>query len=257
MIMLTPQKAAIQYGVGALKVSLTVCVSTACAFSIAWNPTTPGDPVAGSMTYCQLKTTSSAVNGLPSCHVTPRLRRHVTDRPSRASRPLATVGMSSASTGMRLPSASYEASGSKKMREASQSFVPTASRGLSRVDACQLRILSAPPPPRFFGVNVGCAAAGATPTDASIWPASGAAIPSAIMCSMNHRRVTRPSVTSFRRARRSCSFMLAPHRAGSSEWTTSGAVVTQELRDGVLDGDAGTKVEAEGDQSPKSTADHE
>src|SRR2546426_1804282 len=86
MIMLTPQKAAIQNGVGALKVSLTVWVSTASARSIAWSPTTPGDPVAGSITYCQLKTTSSAVNGLPSCQVTPRLSRHVTDRPSRASR---------------------------------------------------------------------------------------------------------------------------------------------------------------------------
>ena len=110
--MLTPQNAAIQNGVGALNVSLSVWLSTASARSIACRPTTPGEAVAGSITYCQLKTMSSAVNGLPSCHVTPRLRRHVTERPSRASRPLATVGMSSASTGTRLPSPSYEASGS-------------------------------------------------------------------------------------------------------------------------------------------------
>src|SRR5262249_39875070 len=112
MIMPTPQKPAAPDGGGGLEGSPTGGGSTSSARSVAWRPTTRGEPVAGSITYCQVKTTSSAVNGLPSCQVTPRLSRHVTDRPSRASRPLATVGTSSERTGMRLPSASYDASGS-------------------------------------------------------------------------------------------------------------------------------------------------
>src|SRR6266849_375545 len=43
--------------------------------------------VAGSMTYSQLKTTSSAVKGLPSCHTTFFFRRQVTDNPSFATCP--------------------------------------------------------------------------------------------------------------------------------------------------------------------------
>ena len=41
--------------------------------------------VAGSSAYSQLKTTSSAVNGLPSCQVTPCFSFQVTDLPSAAS----------------------------------------------------------------------------------------------------------------------------------------------------------------------------
>ena len=67
---------------------------------------------AGSLQYSQLKTTSSAVKGLPSCQVTPFFRRQRTTLPPGSRPPLATVGTSSASTGMRLPSASHTASGS-------------------------------------------------------------------------------------------------------------------------------------------------
>src|SRR2546426_6363639 len=42
--------------------------------------------VAGSVTYSQLKTTSSAVKGLPSCQTTFFLSRQVTDIPSFATR---------------------------------------------------------------------------------------------------------------------------------------------------------------------------
>ena len=68
--------------------------------------------VAGSAAYSQLKTTSSAVKGFPSCHWTPFFSRQVTERPSRATPPFWTLGSSSASTGTRLPSGSKAASGS-------------------------------------------------------------------------------------------------------------------------------------------------
>ena len=68
--------------------------------------------VAGSAAYSQLKTQSSAVNGLPSCHFTPCLSFQVTDVPSLARPPFSMVGISAASTGTRLPSASQPASGS-------------------------------------------------------------------------------------------------------------------------------------------------
>ena len=62
--------------------------------------------VLGSRTNSQLNTTSSAVNGLPSCQVTPFLSFQVTDLPSLATPPFCTVGISAASTGNRLPSGS-------------------------------------------------------------------------------------------------------------------------------------------------------
>ena len=68
--------------------------------------------VAGSLAYSQLKTTSSAVNGLPSCQVTPCFSFHTTDLPSAASVPSSRPGIEAASLGLRLPSASQAASGS-------------------------------------------------------------------------------------------------------------------------------------------------
>jgi hypothetical protein len=70
------------------------------------------DAVAGSEQYSHVKTQSSAVKGLPSCQLTPRLSFHVTDLPSRASPPFCTVGISAARLGARLPSGSHEARGS-------------------------------------------------------------------------------------------------------------------------------------------------
>ena len=57
------------------------------------------DAVAGSATYSQLKTQSSAVKGLPSCQTTPFLSCHVTDLPSLAMPPFCAVGISAARTG--------------------------------------------------------------------------------------------------------------------------------------------------------------
>ena len=68
--------------------------------------------VAGFLAYSQLKTTSSAVNGLPSCQVTPCFSFQVTDLPSAARVPSSRPGMEAASTGLRLPSGSQPASGS-------------------------------------------------------------------------------------------------------------------------------------------------
>jgi hypothetical protein len=70
------------------------------------------EEVAGSRMNCQLKTTSSAVKGWPSCQVTPRLSFQVTERPSADRPPFSRVGISAASCGIRLPSKSQPASGS-------------------------------------------------------------------------------------------------------------------------------------------------
>src|SRR5947207_4025012 len=98
----------IQYGVGCVNVTFTVCESSASICFTLRNSPTWGDAVAGSAAYSQLKTTSSAVNGLPSCHVTLRLRRHVTLVPSFDTPPFCRLGTSRASAGTMLPSVSNE-----------------------------------------------------------------------------------------------------------------------------------------------------
>src|SRR5437762_740726 len=69
-------------------------------------------PVAESAANSQVRTTSSAVKGWPSCHTTPCLSFHVTDVPSLASPPLSRLGMSAARIGTKLASGSNAASGS-------------------------------------------------------------------------------------------------------------------------------------------------
>ena len=68
--------------------------------------------VAGSIANSQLKMTSSAVNGAPSCHCTLRLSRQVTHWPSLARVPAFQFGISSARTGTKVPSGAAAASGS-------------------------------------------------------------------------------------------------------------------------------------------------
>jgi hypothetical protein len=68
--------------------------------------------VAGSLAYSQLNTTSSAVKGLPSCHLTPGFSFQVTDLPSAARPPFSSEGISAARTSFMLPSGSQQASGS-------------------------------------------------------------------------------------------------------------------------------------------------
>ena len=70
------------------------------------------DAVAGSAANFDVNTQSSAVKGLPSCQATPFLRCQVTVLPSLDTPPFCTLGTSAASTALRLPSGSQDASGS-------------------------------------------------------------------------------------------------------------------------------------------------
>src|SRR6185503_783974 len=99
----TPQNASAQNGVGFLNITFTVWLSILSTFSRSRYAPMVAAAVAGSTTYSQLKTTSSAVNGLPSCHVTPFFSFHVTERPSFATLPFCTEGTSAARFGTRLP----------------------------------------------------------------------------------------------------------------------------------------------------------
>ena len=112
MIISVPQKGAAQKGVGFLKTILTVWLSSVSIRSMSRYEPCVVAAVAGSMTYSQLKMTSSAVNGLPSCQTTFFLSRQVTDVPSFATWPFWRLGTSAASIGTRLPSGSYDPSGS-------------------------------------------------------------------------------------------------------------------------------------------------
>src|SRR2546430_1100079 len=91
-----------QYGVGWVKTNLTVSGSSASTCLTLRQTPTAGDPVAGSAVYSQLKTTSPAVNGLPSCQETPGFSFHVTDVPSFATPPFLTLGTSRARAGIML-----------------------------------------------------------------------------------------------------------------------------------------------------------
>src|SRR5881396_1729922 len=101
-----PQKASDQNGCGALKLTLTVWLSSLSIREISRYEPLVHAAVSGSATYSQLKTTSSAVKGLPSCQVTPFLSRHLTQVRSLARPPFWTVGTSAARMGTTLPSGS-------------------------------------------------------------------------------------------------------------------------------------------------------
>src|SRR5262249_23773118 len=114
-----PQSAVYGNGWGRLKVSLTVAGSTFSTFVTLGKVPEVTAAVAGSVAYSQLNTTSSAVNGFPSCHWTFRLSFQVIDVPSLAMPPFWTVGISAAKFGKRLPSGAKDARGSEKIREPS------------------------------------------------------------------------------------------------------------------------------------------
>src|ERR1700682_1371861 len=107
------------YGFGSLNVTTTV------AGSLASTLTTPSAiwvslaAVLGSPTYCHVKTTSSAVNGVPSDHFTPGLSFQVIVVWSFETPPLSRVGISAARLGTGLPSGPEEARGSRISRPAS------------------------------------------------------------------------------------------------------------------------------------------
>src|SRR5262249_35180120 len=91
-----PQDASAQDRWGLLKNTFTVWLSGISTLATSRYAPTVSAAVAGSATYSQVNTTSSAVNGLPSCQVTPRLRRHVTHVRSRARVPAGMLGTSAA-----------------------------------------------------------------------------------------------------------------------------------------------------------------
>src|SRR5688572_5974474 len=107
----TPQNASAQNGVGLVKLTRIVWLSTFSTLTSLYVPMLT-EAVAGSAANSQVKRQSSAVNGLPSCQVTPFFSFHVTDLPSLATPPFWTVGVSAARQGIRFPSGSHEASGS-------------------------------------------------------------------------------------------------------------------------------------------------
>jgi hypothetical protein len=106
------QKASAQNGVGPLNTSFTACsLRRSMRSMLRYDPAVVA-VVAGSAAYSQVKMTSSAVNGWPSCHRTPGLSRQMTHVPSRATPPLSTLGTAVASTGTIVPSVAMSASGS-------------------------------------------------------------------------------------------------------------------------------------------------
>jgi hypothetical protein len=107
-----PQNASAQNGVGRLKTTLTAWLSRRSTRSISRYDAIVHAEVAGSAAYSQLNTTSSAVNGLPSCQTTSLLRFQITHVPSRATPPLSTLGTCAARIGTTLPSGSKAPSGS-------------------------------------------------------------------------------------------------------------------------------------------------
>src|SRR3989442_3833763 len=106
-----PQKPSAQNGVGFLNTSFTVWLSSLSIRAMSLYELIVVAAVAESAAYSQLKTMSSAVNGLPSCHTTPFLSLHVTDLPSLATAPFWLDGISAARIGTRLPSGSKAADG--------------------------------------------------------------------------------------------------------------------------------------------------
>src|SRR5947208_13870183 len=93
MVLGAPTKASAQNGVGLLNRMRTVRSSTFSTVMSRSVAMVSGE-VAGFLAYSQLKTTSSAVNGVPSCHLTPGLSFQVTDLPSEARPPFWFEGIS-------------------------------------------------------------------------------------------------------------------------------------------------------------------
>src|SRR5829696_9070265 len=113
-----PTNGTYQPGAGALKVSLTVSGSTASTLSSSMYGPTFVDAVSLFMMNCQVKTTSSAVKGWPSAHLTSFFSLYVTLLPSSDSPPFCFDGTSAARIGTKPPLLSNVISGSQQMRDA-------------------------------------------------------------------------------------------------------------------------------------------
>src|SRR5438132_3284672 len=129
---------------------MTTVLESFAAIFAPWVLSFVVDAVVTSAICWNVKTTSSAVTGLPSDHLRPGFSFQVTVLKSADTPPFATVGMSAArpfATGFA--AGPHEASGSMTRRDASLSLVPVAWCGFRMVGACQYRIFSSPPSPRL------------------------------------------------------------------------------------------------------------
>ena len=106
------QNAVAQNGVGFSNVRRIVCESILSILVTGVNTPEVTAAVAGSRANSQVKMQSSAVNGWPSCQLTPFLSFQTTVLPSADRPPFSRVGISAARIGTRLASLSHTASGS-------------------------------------------------------------------------------------------------------------------------------------------------
>src|SRR5262245_14312215 len=109
---LGPQNGSKGNGAGRLKVILAVWLSSLSIRTMSLYAPEVTAVEAGSATHSHVATTSSALNGFPSCQATPFFNRHVTDVPSFEIPPFWGVGTSAARIGRRFPSGSNEHRGS-------------------------------------------------------------------------------------------------------------------------------------------------
>src|SRR5258708_21484545 len=94
-----PQNGADQNGVGDLKTILTVWLSSLSILTMSRYGPMVTAAVPGSITYSQLNTTSSAGDGVPSCHTTFFLSFQITDNPAFPTAPFWRLCLWAMSTG--------------------------------------------------------------------------------------------------------------------------------------------------------------
>ena len=94
---------------------ISVGLTTGMSRTSSWPARRPARK-SGLLMSSSVNLTSSAVNGLPSCHFTSSRSLTRQLRPSSEMPPLATVGTSAASSGTRLPSGATLQSGLKRLK---------------------------------------------------------------------------------------------------------------------------------------------
>ena len=112
-----------------------------------------------------MKTTSSAVNGVPSDHMTSLRVQVISVRSSEM--PLPAVGMNSARAGSSTPSGPNRASGSSVRLAASASLVPPESKTFACDGACHCRSSNSPPWPAVDSAMASSSAGAASSSSAS------------------------------------------------------------------------------------------
>src|SRR5690606_28015543 len=121
--------------------------STASTLATPANEPDCVQPVCSSVQYCQVKTASSAVTGVPSDQTRPSLRVQVMDIRSSATPPFSVVGTSAASAGTISVVGPKNARGSSTIDAAMVSLVPLESIPLTSDGACHMSSCRCPPCP--------------------------------------------------------------------------------------------------------------